>query len=142
MRIRDWSSDVCSSDLHTSLALSWRDRCRCARCRPGSAMTWGQHRRRATAQTGISGAPSSYGLAVPSSAGFAARAKGGEMIVLCSWSNLRARSEEHTSELQSLMHISYAVFCLKKKKHKSRLLLKEQQNTKTEEYNKHTEAQS
>src|SRR3546814_7774323 len=30
---------------------------------------------------------------------------------------VRARSEEHTSELQSLMRISYAVFCLKKKKH-------------------------
>src|SRR3546814_2191575 len=30
----------------------------------------------------------------------------------------RGRSEEHTSELQSLMRISYAVFCLKKKKHK------------------------
>src|SRR3546814_2380141 len=29
----------------------------------------------------------------------------------------RHRSEEHTSELQSLMRISYAVFCLKKKKH-------------------------
>src|SRR3546814_3872608 len=29
---------------------------------------------------------------------------------------LNARSEEHTSELQSLMHISYAVFCLQKKK--------------------------
>src|SRR3546814_6298596 len=29
------------------------------------------------------------------------------------------RSEEHTSELQSLMRISYAVFCLKKKKHKN-----------------------
>src|SRR3546814_10097609 len=29
----------------------------------------------------------------------------------------RMRSEEHTSELQSLMRISYAVFCLKKKKH-------------------------
>src|SRR3546814_3115000 len=29
---------------------------------------------------------------------------------------LKARSEEHTSELQSLMRISYAVFCLKKKK--------------------------
>src|SRR3546814_1593083 len=28
-----------------------------------------------------------------------------------------ARSEEHTSELQSLMRISYAVFCLKKKRH-------------------------
>src|SRR3546814_10511215 len=30
---------------------------------------------------------------------------------------LRVRSEEHTSELQSLMRISYAVICLKKKKH-------------------------
>src|SRR3546814_6293984 len=30
----------------------------------------------------------------------------------------RRRSEEHTSELQSLMRISYAVFCLKKKKQK------------------------
>src|SRR3546814_3108741 len=37
----------------------------------------------------------------------------------CAPANLRAelsRSEEHTSELQSLMRISYAVFCLKKKK--------------------------
>src|SRR3546814_4281652 len=44
----------------------------------------------------------------------------------------RPRSEEHTSELQSLMRISYAVFCLKKKKTASRLitniLFKEQQN--------------
>src|SRR3546814_3774217 len=34
---------------------------------------------------------------------------------------LEKRSEEHTSELQSLMRISYAVFCLKKKKTKHRL---------------------
>src|SRR3546814_1737664 len=33
---------------------------------------------------------------------------------------LQERSEEHTSELQSLMRISYAVFCLKKKKRKLR----------------------
>src|SRR3546814_2059971 len=33
-------------------------------------------------------------------------------------SNTTIRSEEHTSELQSLMRISYAVFCLKKKKKK------------------------
>src|SRR3546814_9081812 len=33
---------------------------------------------------------------------------------------LRRRSEEHTSELQSLMRISYAVFCLKKKKKTNR----------------------
>src|SRR3546814_2967123 len=32
--------------------------------------------------------------------------------------NVTYRSEEHTSELQSLMRISYAVFCLKKNKHK------------------------
>src|SRR3546814_9804392 len=37
-----------------------------------------------------------------------------------------ARSEEHTSELQSLMRISYAVFCLKKKKNNQK------NNTKTE----------
>src|SRR3546814_4646272 len=34
---------------------------------------------------------------------------------------LGARSEEHTSELQSLMRISYAVFCLKKKKKKNQM---------------------
>src|SRR3546814_6149316 len=33
----------------------------------------------------------------------------------------RTRSEEHTSELQSLMRISYAVFCLKKKNHTHQL---------------------
>src|SRR3546814_8593025 len=38
--------------------------------------------------------------------------------IALSGSAVRAiRSEEHTSELQSLMRISYAVFCLKKKKH-------------------------
>src|SRR3546814_8724013 len=34
----------------------------------------------------------------------------------CSHQGTNIRSEEHTSELQSLMRISYAVFCLKKKK--------------------------
>src|SRR3546814_2425611 len=37
--------------------------------------------------------------------------------------NKMHRSEEHTSELQSLMRISYAVFCLKKKKHNKQLLI-------------------
>src|SRR3546814_7068568 len=40
------------------------------------------------------------------------------------------RSEEHTSELQSLMRISYAVFCLKKKKNKEK--------TTASRYNTHT----
>src|SRR3546814_16271368 len=39
-------------------------------------------------------------------------------VNLVTWSTKGWRSEEHTSELQSLMRISYAVFCLKKKKNK------------------------
>src|SRR3546814_3903224 len=46
-----------------------------------------------------------------------------KMIVFCAFTfdpeaakDIDARSEEHTSELQSLMRLSYAVFCLKKKK--------------------------
>src|SRR3546814_8669728 len=45
----------------------------------------------------------------------------GEVEVLDTWhvdGMIGTRSEEHTSELQSLMRISYAVFCLKKKKKK------------------------
>src|SRR3546814_4973280 len=44
-----------------------------------------------------------------------------------------ARSEEHTSELQSLMRISYAVFCLKKKKEQSELY-KQYHNSYTHEH--------
>src|SRR3546814_1905206 len=40
----------------------------------------------------------------------------GAFFTLLPWLYLVLRSEEHTSELQSLMRISYAVFCLKKKK--------------------------
>src|SRR3546814_7619335 len=48
----------------------------------------------------------------------------GDMTVAANWQENNAlRSEEHTSELQSLMRISYAVFCLKKKNTKK-------QNTK------------
>src|SRR3546814_6482924 len=43
-----------------------------------------------------------------------------EPVRVASWTRASLdRSEEHTSELQSLMRISYAVFCLKKKKTKS-----------------------
>src|SRR3546814_5267505 len=44
----------------------------------------------------------------------------GERIFEAPHYDLRYRSEEHTSELQSLMRISYAVFCLKKKKTNTR----------------------
>src|SRR3546814_2775396 len=49
------------------------------------------------------------------------------------------RSEEHTSELQSLMRISYAVFCLKKKKKYTRkqtylIKISEKKNIKADKY--------
>src|SRR3546814_2410264 len=44
----------------------------------------------------------------------------------------RIRSEEHTSELQSLMRISYAVFCLKKKKHKHEAIELQAQRSQSE----------
>src|SRR3546814_8764488 len=48
------------------------------------------------------------------------RSRGGAiaMLILVLYPYVYLRSEEHTSELQSLMRISYAVFCLKKKKQK------------------------
>src|SRR3546814_2842032 len=45
------------------------------------------------------------------------------------------RSEEHTSELQSLMRISYAVFCLKKKKTQYHQRTKEKRQTKEKQVN-------
>src|SRR3546814_1610522 len=42
----------------------------------------------------------------------------GDVVIAAITSCTNTRSEEHTSELQSLMRISYAVFCLKKKKYK------------------------
>src|SRR3546814_4889437 len=50
-------------------------------------------------------------------AGYGSRAAyRGDKLTQRVWQEILARSEEHTSELQSLMRISYAVFCLKKKK--------------------------
>src|SRR3546814_3437529 len=56
----------------------------------------------------------------------------------------RERSEEHTSELQSLMRISYAVFCLKKKIHNSHYTIsimhyQTEVQERTNSYNNHTE---
>src|SRR3546814_2417750 len=62
-----------------------------------------------------------------------------EKVVSWPWPWLR--SEEHTSELQSLMRISYAVFCLKKKKKnkKSNTTVKSTHNTKHKQiHNKNT----
>src|SRR3546814_5192006 len=52
--------------------------------------------------------------------GRSARALSGRMPPACADGPAPRRSEEHTSELQSLMRISYAVFCLKKKKNNTK----------------------
>src|SRR3546814_10735208 len=106
MRISDWSSDVCSSDLHVhicrrgSLCGLIRD---CGEgkpmriCRPHRPLTFGW------LFDGLTCAGRQ-------------RQADSESKQLAHIRSLKLwRSEEHTSELQSLMRISYAVFCLKKK---------------------------
>src|SRR3546814_2869352 len=51
---------------------------------------------------------------------FANHSSHGDFVLL--WASLPPRSEEHTSELQSLMRISYAVFCLKKNTHRKHII--------------------
>src|SRR3546814_1597332 len=112
MRISDWSSDVCSSDLFGALvgAMFW------------NVVTW------------LKGIPSSSSHALVGGIVGAGVAHAGFEGI--QWTGLNKtviaiflspmlgmllamlvmlRSEEHTSELQSLMRISYAVFCFKKK---------------------------
>src|SRR3546814_3639975 len=111
MRISDWSSDVCSSDLTRSAsprraATSLPTRCRrygisCRTPRPGPPRMAAKR----AAQRSPARARADQG-----------RMESPEAIHRPCESALPFRSEEHTSELQSLMRISYAVFCLKKKK--------------------------
>src|SRR3546814_9904075 len=61
--------------------------------------------------------------------------KGNSSGILASW--FSCRSEEHTSELQSLMRISYAVFCLKKKKTNKEALNKQIQHPHTQNNRQH-----
>src|SRR3546814_2626513 len=89
MRISDWSSDVCSSDLMV-FPIAFRADL-------------------------IAGLPKSRTLRF-CALEYRERWNAG---CGCPWGEIKEeRSEEHTSELQSLMRISYAVFCLKKKKQK------------------------
>src|SRR3546814_6313484 len=105
MRISDWSSDVCSSDLEVGHARVHHLTRRRQAAEDAEASS--SHHLRHAAR-GVSGevGPSrqlSDGGAELRAAAFGVRQED-------------RRSEEHTSELQSLMRISYAVFCLKKKK--------------------------
>src|SRR3546814_2262811 len=109
MRISDWSSDVCSSDLAAALRRAPRDLA--ATLRSGEQAAGGRAAgdRRRRRRSG--GRPDLDRRAAPVQEGrvlLPDRGRGRD--------GRKPRSEEHTSELQSLMRISYAVFCLKKKK--------------------------
>src|SRR3546814_10220391 len=100
MRISDWSSDVCSSDLAPI-------------CPATSARWWpGRSGQARLAASPLIVEPSPRHSSTASTSSHRATAA----VMPLSSPSLIARSEEHTSELQSLMRISYAVFCLKKKK--------------------------
>src|SRR3546814_8228997 len=111
MRMSDWSSDVCSSDLRCDAAGA---RAAAAAVRRGAASrrdAVGQYRR---------GGPA--GLHRHRSRGQPGQPAGGAVPAAGPVGAGLGRSEEHTSELQSLMRISYAVFCLKKKNKKQQKL--------------------
>src|SRR3546814_4393532 len=101
MRISDWSSDVCSSDLTTGHVI------------PGPPV--GQQGRkeqdRLTARqaSGMNTDPRTISAIDCPMSPHSLHPACGVILAI-------KRSEEHTSELQSLMRISYAVFCLKKTK--------------------------
>src|SRR3546814_7058435 len=125
MRIRDWSSDVCSSDLSscqgTGAPLKQR---LCAGRRVLMADTFDL--------IVLGSGPGGYVAAIRASQlGLKTAIVERENLggICLNWGCIPTkallrtseiyhymRSEEHTSELQSLMRISYAVFCLKKKK--------------------------
>src|SRR3546814_982502 len=107
MRISDWSSDVCSSDLLGERILP-----------PNFAymnQLWGAIWD--TLNIATLGTVLAIILAVPT-AFLAALNTTPSVAFVRPVALFIIRSEEHTSELQSLMRISYAVFCLKKKKTK------------------------
>src|SRR3546814_9161892 len=113
MRISDWSSDVCSSDLPHSRRTWLRPRKSPLRgaasvhrrgVKVGARVVHRQHVSTLEQQTMENTMNHANKLS-----GLIALAAAVAMPIAF------ARSEEHTSELQSLMRISYAVFCLKQK---------------------------
>src|SRR3546814_7117982 len=114
MRISDWSSDVCSSDLP-----SWRRPAPASERNRPMSVAGRIERLRLDTRRAIA-----KNMRVLQDQRRAAIRDGDVGEVARLQELIRAlrrisRSEEHTSELQSIMRISYAVFCLQKKKTKS-----------------------
>src|SRR3546814_4789092 len=107
MRISDWSSDVCSSDL-------WSASKRPRRSPNACGVQPGRSDGRIAMKSGTKIVL--VALAAGALGVVASIVTNGPGPLLGTEAGQRVRSEEHTSELQSLMRISSAVFCLKKKK--------------------------
>src|SRR3546814_1187563 len=121
MRISDWSSDVCSSDLAQPGGRpgvrGFRQRRHAAsvrRCRAGFRSGGSPH----LPGRGTSMARGHPALDEAEGCACAARPRRRGVAELAD-DRIVGRSEEPTYELQSLMRITYAVFCLKKKKTKT-----------------------
>src|SRR3546814_3135285 len=119
MRISDWSSDVCSSDLERHHEPPCRGEWHSL---SGHRNAAGSCQRRSRAAQ-IRWRPCNHSARMPQfpcvNRSFLERdllKRDRPMTHKFDKQKLPSRSEEHTSELQSLMRISYAVFCLKKKK--------------------------
>src|SRR3546814_5948649 len=102
MRISDWSSDVCSSDLIAFIG----GRVVIRADRAGGA----EHNEDRWRQPGEGTSPEGHGREAFKSEILDARGR------QFGCGNHEHSSEEHTSELQSLMRISYAVLCLQKQR--------------------------
>src|SRR3546814_6012782 len=114
MRISDWSSDVCSSDLlrHTDDVVS-------SDAKPSVALRAGRNSSMRLAIDAVRDGDADCVVSAGNTGALMAMAKfvlktlpGINRPAIASF--FPTRSEEHTSELQSLMRISYAVFCLQK----------------------------
>src|SRR3546814_3579370 len=141
MRISDWSSDVCSADLPSPRAFCSQ----CAQIVPSAV----------AAMCGVSAQLTTIDAPTAIVCGVHCHCPAVSKLVYCSSCRVLSkgliqlnsrrpsgasdmsgcaapapagRSEEHTSELQSLMRISYAVFCLKKKKKHNRVTMNEINN--------------
>src|SRR3546814_9028485 len=126
MRISDWSSDVCSSDLlngisgeDTGKERDERSGDRNDQCvehpfgeRRIEYQVFEMHQRRRDHPERIAGMHAELGIRL--------KRRNHHPVEGEQQYENKNRSEEHTSELQSLMRNSYAVFCLKKKKRKNK----------------------
>src|SRR3546814_2461671 len=119
LRISDWSSDVCSSDLFQGHLRSFiNDAFVYPPCQ--TLTRWRGNRRGAISITSIRmSSPGRAYFAASVRAAAATRdrrrssmAKSRSAALVRALTSIKARSEEHTSELHSLIRISYAVFCL------------------------------